>query len=83
MIEAGAPARFVRLKLAVKAPAVAVTVYGPPGVLFAVNVVAVAMPFTSVVTVTVFVLFANFPLAPEAGAVNSRSRHRAEDCYCL
>jgi hypothetical protein len=72
VIEAGAPTVFVRLKLAVVDTPVAdaVTVYGPPTVAFAVNVVEVATPLALVVAVVVFVPFAKVPLAPVMGAVN-------------
>ena len=61
---------FVRLKSAgVAIPvAVAVTVYGPPAVAFAVNTADVATPLASVVAV--FAPPANVPLAPVAGGVN-------------
>jgi hypothetical protein len=71
VIEAGVPAMLVRLKLAIVDTPVhdAVTVYGPPAVIFAVNVTE-ALPFVSVVAVVLFVPLANVPLAPVAGAVN-------------
>jgi hypothetical protein len=49
---------------------VAVTVYGPPGVAFAVNVPADAMPEALVVTAIVFVELLKVPDAPDTGAVN-------------
>jgi len=71
VIDAGAPVRFVKLKLAVTEPAFAVTVYGPPAVLLAVNVGAVATPLALVVAVAVTPVpgDANVPLAPLDGAV--------------
>ncbi|MGA8984481.1 MAG: hypothetical protein WB470_17520, partial [Candidatus Acidiferrales bacterium] len=48
--------------------AVAVTVYGPPAVAFAVNTADVATPLAFVVAV--FAPPANVPLAPVAGGVN-------------
>src|SRR5690348_14605777 len=65
-----AAARFVNEKFAgVATPAtVAVTVYGPPAVLFAVKVAEVATPLAFVVAV--FAPPANVPLAPLPGAVN-------------
>jgi hypothetical protein len=49
----------------------AVTVYGPPTVPLAVNVLAVATPAPLVVAVVVTVPLANVPLAPVPGAVNT------------
>ena len=71
VIDMTAPVMFVKLKLAgVATPATeAVTAY-PPAVPLAVNGAEVAMPFASVVSVSVAVPFANVPLAPEDGAVN-------------
>jgi hypothetical protein len=71
VIDAGAPAVFVRLKLAVAVTpeTVAITVYDP-AVVFAVNAGEVATPLELVVAVVVFVAPANVPLAPVAGAVN-------------
>src|SRR5258707_735659 len=65
-----APGRLVSEKLAgVATPATdAVTLYGPPAVAFAVNVVEVATPLTLVVAV--FTPPAKVPLTPLAGAVN-------------
>jgi hypothetical protein len=68
----GAAEEFVRLKFAGDAApgTAAVTAYGPAAVEFAVNVDEVALPFASVVCVSVFVLLLeNVPLAPDAGAV--------------
>ena len=48
----------------------AVTVYGPPTVAFAENVVDVTMPLALVVSVSAVVPLANVPLAPVDGAVN-------------
>ena len=72
VIETGG-SRFVRTKAAgVATPlAVAVTVKGPPAVPLAENADAVATPAASVKAAVVFVPFANVPLAPVAGAVNS------------
>jgi hypothetical protein len=63
---------FVSAKFTVGGPvAVAVTLYGPPAWVFAVNADAVATPLTSVAAVVVPVLLANKPLGPVcAGAVN-------------
>jgi hypothetical protein len=65
---------FVRRKLAGCAtPVIVAVTVKAPGVVFAVNVEAVAKPFASVVSVSVFVEFdANVPLAPDpaAGAAN-------------
>jgi hypothetical protein len=63
---------FVRLKLAGCAtPEIVAVTVKVPGVVFAVNVEAVAKPFASVVSVSVCVEFdANVPLAPDPGAVN-------------
>jgi hypothetical protein len=62
---------FVRLKLAgVDAPLTdAVTAYAP-AVVFAVNTDELATPFVFVTSTSVFVPFANVPLAPDDGAVN-------------
>src|SRR5882757_9011705 len=49
---------------------VAVTLYGPPTVAFAVNVGAVATPLASVTAVAVKDAPGNVPLAPAPGAVN-------------
>src|SRR5215831_145603 len=62
---AGGSGRFVRLKLALKVPLIAV-ITNDPTVELAVNVGAVAMPDASVVTVAEA---AKVPLAPAAGAV--------------
>jgi hypothetical protein len=69
LLEAAA-AVFVKLKLAGAAipVAVAVTVYGPPTVAFAVKTAEVATPLAFVVAV--FAPPANVPLAPVAGGVN-------------
>ena len=48
----------------------AVTVYGPPAMVLAVKVGAVAMPPLVVVSVIVFVPPVKMPLAPLPGAVN-------------
>jgi hypothetical protein len=65
------PAVFVRSKFTEERPvAVAVTVYGPPFTVFAVNEPAEATPAAFVVTVIVFVLSEKVPDAPDAGAVN-------------
>ena len=70
VIVAGAPARLVNEKFAEVAPvALATTLYGPPAVAFAVNVVEVATPLVFVVAIVDAVPFANVPLAPLAGAV--------------
>jgi hypothetical protein len=71
VIDMTAPVMFVKLKLAGVATPVteAVTAY-PPAVPLAVNAADVAMPFASVVSVSVAVPFANVPLAPDNGAVN-------------
>jgi hypothetical protein len=71
VIDITAPVMFVKLKLAGVATPVteAVTAY-PPVVPLAVNTAEVAMPFASVVSVSVAVPFANVPLAPDVGAVN-------------
>jgi hypothetical protein len=62
---------FVRLKVRAGNPVrTPFTLYGPPTVVLAVKVEVVALPFASVTSVSVFVPFANVPLAPEAGAVN-------------
>src|SRR5713101_4084403 len=68
---AGALARLVSAKFAEVAPvALATTLYGPPAVAFAVNVVEVATPLPFVGgAVVVAVPFANVPLAPLPGAV--------------
>jgi hypothetical protein len=73
VMDAGVPARLVRLKLTVVRPdALAATRYGPPTVLFEVNAGAVATPLAFVVTVAVAPApgAANAPLAPVDGAVN-------------
>ena len=60
---------FVSEKLTpVKAPEVAVTLYGPPDVAFAVKG-ADATPAASVATTMVVPLLLNFPDAPDPGAV--------------
>ena len=65
---AAAPAVFVSVKFADVAPvALATTLYGPPAVLFAVNVFEVATPLALVVAVLPPV---KVPLAPLAGGVN-------------
>jgi len=71
VIDAGAPAVFVRLKLAAAATpeTVAITVYDP-AVVFAVNAGEAATPLELVVAVAVFVAPVNVPLAPVAGAAN-------------
>src|SRR5713226_10199367 len=67
---AGALARLVSEKFAEVAPvALPTTLYGPPAVAFAVNVVDVATPLPFVVAVVDAVPFANVPLAPLAGAM--------------
>ena len=67
----GAPlAKFVSEKFTVVSPvALAVTVYGPPAVAFAVNG-ADATPDAFVATTIVAVLLLNTPDAPDPGAVN-------------
>src|SRR5260370_5261684 len=50
-------------------PRLAITLYGPPAVPFAVKVGAVATPLPSVLTITVVTLPGNVPLAPPEGAV--------------
>jgi hypothetical protein len=63
------PAVLVRLKLTGLAPvAKAVTLYGPPAVVLATNVVAVATPTVFVSAVVLVVPFVNFPDAPDVGA---------------
>jgi len=70
VIDPAAPAVFVSEKFTVVSPvAAAVTVYGPPAVLFAVNG-AEATPEALVATVIVAVLLLNAPEDPEPGAVN-------------
>jgi hypothetical protein len=70
VIDPAAPAVFVREKFTVVTPvAVAVTVYGPPDVAFAVNG-ADAIPDAFVATVIVGVPLLKTPDAPELGAVN-------------
>lgn len=70
VMEAAAPAVFVSEKFTVVRPAdVAVTVYAPPAVEFAVNG-ADAMPEEFVATVMVAVLLLKIPDAPVPGAVN-------------
>jgi hypothetical protein len=70
VIVAAAPAVLLRLNVAEDAPeAEAVTEYDP-AMVFAVKLVAVAMPPAFVVSVSVAVLFTNVPLAPVDGAVN-------------
>ena len=72
MMLAAAPAVFVSEKFAgVAMPTtVAVTVYGPPAVAFAVKVDGVAKPAASVTAFAVGRPPVNDPLAPLAGAVN-------------
>lgn len=71
IIVAGNPGKLVRVKLAAgAAPVVAFTEYGPPAMLLAVKVGAVAIPFAPVTAVAVPVPPVNEPEAPEAGAVN-------------
>src|SRR5690242_11494628 len=66
---AAGPAVFVSEKFAEVAPGtLATTLYGPPAVAFAVNVVDVATPLAFVAAV--FTPPANVPLAPLGGAVN-------------
>jgi hypothetical protein len=77
----GAPAVFVRLKLAVLVipETEAITEYAP-AVSLAVKIVAVAKPFASVVTVVVFVLVSvNVPLAPVGGAAKVTATPLAGD----
>src|SRR5450755_1113580 len=70
VIEAGAPTLLVSEKLTLLRPvAAAVTVYGPPAMLFAVNG-ADATPTALVVTTMVVVLLLNRPDGPAPGAVN-------------
>jgi hypothetical protein len=70
VIEPGVPAVLVSEKFTVVSPVeAAVTVYGPPAVVFAVKG-ADEIPEASVATVIVCVLLLNFPLAPLPGAVN-------------
>src|SRR5271169_822059 len=70
VIVEAAPAVFVSEKFTVVRPAaVAVTVYGPPAVAFAVNG-ADATPDAFVATMMVAVLLLNTPEAPDPGAVN-------------
>jgi hypothetical protein len=70
VIDDAAPAVFVKAKFnGVRAPDVAVTLYGPPAVPFAVNE-ADAIPEPFVATVIVVEALLNNPLAPEPGAVN-------------
>ena len=63
---------MVRAKAAVgkPLPRLAITLYGPPAVLLAVKVGAVAAPLLSVLTVAVVTLPGNVPLVPLDGAVN-------------
>jgi hypothetical protein len=71
VIVVGAPALFVREKLAgVNAATVAVTLYGPPATVFALSVGA-AFPEAFVATVIVAVELLNTALAPAPGAVNT------------
>src|SRR5260370_42355302 len=51
-------------------PRLAITLYGPPAVPFAVKVGAVATPLPSVLTITVVTPPGKVPLAPLEGAVN-------------
>jgi hypothetical protein len=68
--EVGLPAVLVREKLTAVSPdALAVTVYGPPTVAFAVNG-ADATPDASVAATIVFELLLKVPEAPDPGAVN-------------
>jgi hypothetical protein len=70
VIVLGAPTVFVSEKFTVARPvAVAVTVYAPPTVAFAVNG-ADAIPDAFVATTIVAVLLLKVPEAPEPGAVN-------------
>jgi thiamine transporter ThiT len=70
VIDEGDPAVLVSEKFTVGTPAaVAVTVYGPPDVAFAVNG-AEATPEALVARLIVAVLLLNSPEAPEPGAVN-------------
>src|SRR5450755_4492768 len=70
VIDAATPAVLVSAKLTVARPvAAAVTLYGPPAVLLAVNG-ADATPAALVATTMVSVLLLNNPEAPEPGAVN-------------
>ena len=70
VIVVAAPALLVNEKFTVVRPvAVAVTVYGPPAVAFAVNA-AEATPDAFVATTIVAVLLLKVPEAPEPGAVN-------------
>src|SRR5580704_3557664 len=73
-IVAGVPARLVREKVAAVPNAgemFAVTLYGPPTMVFAVKTDEVATPLEPVVAAVVLVPFAKVPLATdEAGAVN-------------
>ena len=69
VIDAAAPAVLVSEKLAVVRPVdAAVTVYGPPAVVFAVNG-ALATPEALEATVMVAVLLLKMPDAPAPGAV--------------
>ena len=69
-MEAAAPTLFVSEKLTVVSPVTAaVTAYGPPAVVFAVNG-ADAIPEALVGTVMVAVLLLNLPDTPDPGAVN-------------
>lgn len=69
-MDAGGAERFVRLKFAGPiAPALAATVKGPPDVLLAVKVGAVATPFAAVVTVAEVTPPVKVPLAPPTAAV--------------
>jgi len=63
VIADGAPTVFVNEKLTERAPATAVTEYGPPAALFAVNGAA-ATPDALVATVIVGVLLLNTPMHP-------------------
>jgi hypothetical protein len=70
IIDEAGPALLVSEKFTVGTPAaVAVTVYGPPAVVFAVNG-AEATPEALVATLIVAVLLLNTPDAPDPGAVN-------------
>jgi hypothetical protein len=72
VIAAGAPAMFVRSKLAgVDTPATLAVTVSAPDVPFAVNAAEVATPLALVIAVvTLVVVSANMPLANDAGAVN-------------
>jgi len=72
VIVAATPATFVKLKVPMVAlPVAAVTEYGPPATVLAVNKEGVATPLELVTAVVVFVPFPKVPLATPApdGAV--------------